>query len=71
MVRATPLEDNECHADVVLPLSVEEDRERQRYHAKRLADMAKWRERPEPKDETAADDIVASGPIAGGPEEPP
>lgn len=46
-VRATPKEDNECHADIVLPPSVGEDWNRQKYHAKRLADMAKWRERPD------------------------
>ena len=44
---ATPRRDNPYHADIVLPDSAAEDRERQKRHAHELADASKWRERPD------------------------
>ena len=50
VVRATPLPDNPCHADIVMlisaELSDEERRDVQKQHAVALAAVAEWRPRP-------------------------
>ena len=45
-VRATPLQDNPYHADIVLPDIASEDREEQKRHAQELRDASRWRSRP-------------------------
>lgn len=43
---ASPLNDNPYHADIRLPELTAEDREEQKRHAQELADVSRWRERP-------------------------
>lgn len=45
-VRASPINGNRYHADIVLPDLAEENRDEQTRHAQELADSANWRERP-------------------------
>ena len=45
-VVATPLPDNPYHADILLPESAAEDREKQQRHAQELADASRWQDRP-------------------------
>ena len=40
-----PKQDNPYHADIILPDSVEEDREEQKRHAQELADYSSWLEK--------------------------
>ena len=40
-----PIQDNPYHADIILPDSVEEDREEQKRHAQELADYSSWLEK--------------------------
>jgi len=42
-----PEQGNPYHADIVLPELSGEDREEQKRHAQELADVARWRERPD------------------------
>ena len=43
---ASPLKNNPYHADICLPELTAEDREEQKRHAQELADISRWRERP-------------------------
>lgn len=43
---ASPLKNNSYHADIRLPELTAEDREEQKRHAQELADISRWRERP-------------------------
>ncbi|MYD60046.1 MAG: hypothetical protein F4W91_03300 [Gemmatimonadetes bacterium] len=43
---ASPLKNNLYHADIRLPELTAEDREEQKRHAQELADISRWRERP-------------------------
>ena len=43
---ASPLNTNPYHADIRLPDLTAEDREEQKRHAQELADVSRWRERP-------------------------
>ena len=43
---ASPLDNNPYHADIRLPDLVAEDREKQKRQAQELADVSRWRERP-------------------------
>lgn len=45
-VLATPQEDNQYHADIILPDLAGEDYEEQVRHAQELADTSRWRARP-------------------------
>ena len=40
-----PKQDNPYHADIILPDSVEDDREEQKRHAQELADYSNWLEK--------------------------
>ena len=42
-VLASPTKENPYHADIVLPLTTERDREEQESHAQQLADASSWR----------------------------
>ena len=43
---ASPLDNNPYHADIRLPDLAAKDREEQKRHAQELADVSRWRERP-------------------------
>lgn len=55
LVKATPRAGHEFHADIVLPPLAGTDRNEQKEHAKQLAGMAEWRERPAPASGATAD----------------
>ena len=55
LVKAPPRVGHECHADIVLPPSAGTDRNEQKEHAKQIAGMAEWRERPAPASDATAD----------------
>ena len=46
-VAASPLPCNPYHSDIVLPDSAAENREEQMCHAQELADISRWRGRPD------------------------
>ncbi len=43
-IKASPREDNEFHADIVLPLEVVSDKEKRQQHASELATYARWQD---------------------------